>query len=113
MNLEEILFHGEIEGTPYLLIRMPKAERVHLSPREQEILGVMIATWSNIRRGTERPTPSHENGRKLQNQTDELMKGGEKYLSKRNLKRRLGCHESKVISCPSDNSHYSSPQDAP
>jgi DNA-binding CsgD family transcriptional regulator len=35
---EEILFDSEIDGIRYLLIRMPKAEKVQLSPREQEIV---------------------------------------------------------------------------
>ena len=37
-NSEEILFDAEIDGTRYLLIRMPKTDKVHLSPREQEIV---------------------------------------------------------------------------
>ena len=44
---EEILFDVEVDGIRYLLIRMPKIEKTHLSPREQEIVRMVAEGHPN------------------------------------------------------------------
>lgn len=44
---EEILFDAEIDGSRYLLVRMPKCEKIHLSPREQEIVRMVAEGHPN------------------------------------------------------------------
>jgi DNA-binding CsgD family transcriptional regulator len=44
---EEILFDAEIDGTRYLLVRMPKSEKIHLSPREHEIVRMVAEGHPN------------------------------------------------------------------
>jgi DNA-binding CsgD family transcriptional regulator len=44
---EDILFDSEIDGVRYLLIRMPKADKFQLSPREQEIVRMVAEGHPN------------------------------------------------------------------
>jgi DNA-binding CsgD family transcriptional regulator len=44
---EEVLFDAEVDGIRYLLIRMPKSEKIHLSPREQEIVRMVAEGHPN------------------------------------------------------------------
>jgi DNA-binding CsgD family transcriptional regulator len=44
---EEILFDAEVDGSRYLLIRMQKSEKVHLSPREHEIVRMVAEGHPN------------------------------------------------------------------
>jgi DNA-binding CsgD family transcriptional regulator len=44
---EEILVDTEVDGFRYLLIRMPARNRIHLSPREQEIVRMVAKGHPN------------------------------------------------------------------
>ena len=44
---EEVLFDAEVDGSRYLLIRMSKAEKTRLSPREQEIVRMVAEGHPN------------------------------------------------------------------
>jgi DNA-binding CsgD family transcriptional regulator len=48
LDLEEVLMDEEIDGTRYLLIRMPQVKsRIRLSPREQEIVRMVAKGHPN------------------------------------------------------------------
>jgi DNA-binding CsgD family transcriptional regulator len=46
-SLEEVLIDTEVDGSRYLLLRMPNRNRVQLSPREQEIVRMVAKGHPN------------------------------------------------------------------